>query len=262
MSELIVATIQANLHWENPTANLEMFTRKIAAINQPIDVIVLPETFTTGFSMNTRLAEKPDGVTMQWMHQIAEQYNTAICGSIMMNTKHNDVYNRFIWMNPNGTYHAYNKHHLFSIGKEHNHYKAGNELVIVHYKGFAIRLLVCYDLRFPVWARRTTAYNYDVLFIVANWPERRAEHWKILLQARAIENQCYVVAVNRVGEDGNQVNHSGYSSIIDPLGNIVYQKAMIEDSAIHVINKGIINQYRTDFPVAADADLFTMQLKP
>jgi predicted amidohydrolase len=262
MNELKVATIQTTLHWENPAANLEMFTQKITAINQQVDVIVLPETFTTGFSMNTSLAEKPDGNAMQWMQQMAQQYNTAICGSLMMNTKHNDVYNRFIWMNPNGTYHAYNKHHLFSIGKENNHYKAGNEIVIIQYKGFAIRLLVCYDLRFPVWARRTSEHDYDAIFIVANWPERRAEHWKVLLQARAIENQSYVVAVNRVGEDGNKINHSGNSSIIDPLGNIVYQKTITEEIAIHVINKEIINQYRTNFPVTADADRFIMQLNP
>lgn len=260
MNELKVATIQTTLHWENPAANLEMFTQKIAAINQQVDVIVLPETFTTGFSMNTSLAEKPDGNAMLWMQQMAQQYNTAICGSLMMNTKHHDVYNRFIWMNPNGTYHAYNKHHLFSIGNEHNHYKAGNEMVIIQYKGFAIRLLVCYDLRFPVWIRRTHEHDYDAIFIVANWPERRAEHWKVLLQARAIENQSYVVAVNRIGEDGNKVNHSGNSSIIDPLGNIIYQKTHEEDISINLINKHVITKYRSEFPVEKDADPFALQL--
>ncbi|MFN3446202.1 MAG: amidohydrolase [Bacteroidia bacterium] len=256
MNELKVATIQTTLHWENPSANLEMFTQKIAAIDQQVDVIVLPETFTTGFSMNTSLAEKPDGNAMQWMQQMAQQYNTAICGSLMMNTKHHDVYNRFIWMNPNGTYHAYNKHHLFSIGKEHNHYKAGNELVIVQYKGFAIRLLVCYDLRFPVWARRTREYDYDAIFIVANWPERRAEHWKVLLQARAIENQSYVIAVNRVGHDGNQIYHSGHSMCIDPLGNTVYYKPEDEDLYTFSINYTELEKARRQFPFLKDSDDF------
>lgn len=260
MSELKVATTQTALHWENPAANLEMFTKKISAINQPVDVIVLPETFTTGFSMNTTLAEKPDGAAMQWMQKMAQLKNVAICGSMMMNTKHNDVYNRFVWMNPNGTYFAYNKHHLFSIGSENNHYKAGNENMIINYNGFKIRLLVCYDLRFPVWIRRTPANDYDAIFIVANWPERRAEHWKVLLRARAIENQCYVVAVNRVGLDGNQVNHSGDTSIIDPVGNIIYQKTHEEEIAINLINKVNVTKYRSEFPVEKDADLFTLQL--
>lgn len=260
MSELIVATIQTATVWEDIDANLNLLTQKIASINTPVDVIVLPELFTTAFTMNTSLAEKPDGKTMQWMEQMAKQKNAAICGSVMLNTKHNDVYNRLIWMNPNGTYFAYNKHHLFSIGSEHNHYKPGNKQVVINYKNFNIRLLICFDLRFPVWVRRTTELNYDAIFIVASWPEKRAEHWKILLQARAIENQCYVVAVNRVGLDGKGMNHSGNSSIIDPTGTIIYQKSQIEDVAINTLTLDNVEQYRADFPAFSHADKFTIQL--
>ncbi len=260
MSELKVATIQTATVWEDIDANLNLLTQKITSINTPVDVIVLPELFTTAFTMNTSLAEKPDGKTMQWMEQMAKQTNAAICGSVMMNTKHNDVYNRLIWMNPNGTYIAYNKHHLFSIGSEHNHYKAGNEQVIINYKGFNIRLLICFDLRFPVWIRRTEKLNYDAIFIVASWPEKRAEHWKILLQARAIENQSYVVAVNRVGVDASGINHSGESSIIAPTGTIIYQKSTLEEVAINTLILENVHQYRKEFPAFSHADKFTIQL--
>ena len=260
MSVLNVATIQTELHWENTEANLHMLTQKLAQLNKPVDVVVLPEMFTTGFSMNTALAETPDGKAMQWMQQQAAQYNTAICGSLMMRDKHDDVYNRFIWMNPEGTYYAYNERHLFSIGNEHLHYKPGNQKLIITYKNFNIQLLVCYDLRFPVWIRRTPKHNYDAIFIVANWPERRAEHWKTLLKARAIENQCYVVAVNRIGLDGNGVNHSGDTSIIDPTGQVLYTQTHQAELAMHTLNLQQVQTYRADFAAQNDADQFTIQL--
>lgn len=258
MSELRVATIQTNLYWENVQANLDMFTIKLQAITQQVDVIVLPETFTTGFSMNTALAEWPDGPTMQWMHNQAQQKNAAICGSVMMRNKHNDVFNRFIWMNPEGTYFAYNKKHLFSIGNENQHFKPGSEKVIVNYKGFKIQLMVCYDLRFPVWIRRTTEHDYDVLLFVANWPERRAAHWNALLKARAIENQSYVVAVNRVGLDGNQVNHCGDTQLIAPTGELEYLKTNQEEIAIHTLSLNKVIAYRNEFQAWRDADNFTL----
>jgi predicted amidohydrolase len=258
MSELRVATIQSRLHWENPEANLAQFTAKLQAISQPVDVIVLPEMFTTGFSMNTALAEEPGGPTMQWMHEQAQLKNASICGSMMLRNKHNEVYNRLIWMNPEGTYVAYNKKHLFSIGSEHQHYKPGNEKVIVTCKGFRIQLLVCYDLRFPVWIRRTPQHDYDALLFVANWPERRSEHWQALLKARAIENQSYVIGVNRVGEDGNGITHSGETSVFDPSGRTLYTQSHVEEIAIHTLSLANVTNYRNEFQAWRDADPFTL----
>lgn len=258
MSTLKVATIQSSLHWENPEANLHHFAQHINQLQQQADLIVLPEMFTTGFSMNTALAETPDGEAMRWMHQMAEEQQAAVCGSLMMHTKHQDVYNRLVWMNPSGTYHYYNKRHLFSIGQEHLHYKAGTEKTIVQLGNFRIQLLVCYDLRFPVWIRRSKQEDYDAIVIVANWPERRAEHWKALLRARAIENQCYVVAVNRVGLDGNGVNHSGDTSIIDPMGQVVYTKAHEAETHVHTLDLEAVTRYRSEFGVFNDADPFQL----
>lgn len=257
MSKLLVATIQSDLHWENIDANLAMFEQKIALLQGKADVVVLPEMFSTGFSMNTALAENQDGKAMQWLQQTATKYNLAICGSLMMKNRY-DVYNRFVWMNANGTYFVYNKRHLFRMGNEHEHFKAGNEKLIIDFKGFKIQLLVCYDLRFPVWIRRTLRENYDAIFIVASWPQRRAMHWKSLLQARAIENQCCVIAVNRVGVDGNNVQHSGDSSYIDMKGEIIYQKSDEENIAIHTLEKELIINYRQEFPAMNDADEFTL----
>lgn len=255
MSLLKVATVQTNLHWENPDANLHGLTRKISSIPQA-DLIILPEMFTTGFSMNTSLAETPDGHAMRWMHQLAETHQAVICGSLMMNVRHQDIYNRLVWMNPSGTYQYYNKRHLFSIGKEHLHYKAGREKTIVQLGDFRILLLICYDLRFPVWIRRTPKEDYDAIVIVANWPEKRAEHWKALLKARAIENQCYVVAVNRVGSDGNGVTHSGDSCVITPTGQVQYTKANEEETCIHTLDIEEVRRYREEFRVFDDSDRF------
>lgn len=257
MSILKVATIQTSLYWENIDANIELFTQKIAGLTEKADVVVLPEMFSTGFSMNTQLAETQDGRAMQWMQQTAAMYNMAVCGSLMMKNRH-DVYNRFIWMNPNGTYHVYDKRHLFRMGYEHEYYKPGNDKLIIEHKGFRLQLLVCYDLRFPVWIRRTVKENYDAIFIVANWPQRRAEHWKTLLRARAIENQCYVVGVNRVGNDGKDVYHSGDTSFIDPKGEIKYQLSDAEGVALHLLDKEEVIKYRQDFPAMNDADEFTL----
>lgn len=257
MNMLRVATIQTKLFWEDIDANLHMLGEKISSLHQKADLIVLPEMFSTGFSMNTALAETQDGRAMQWMQDMAARYNMAICGSLMMRNRH-DVFNRFVWMNPGGIYHVYNKRHLFRMGGEDEHYKAGNEKLIVDFKGFKLQLLVCYDLRFPVWIRRTLKENFDALLVVANWPQRRAAHWKVLLQARAIENQCYVVGVNRVGHDGNEVYHSGDSAVIDPKGEIIYHKADQEDIAIHVLEKEKVTAYRLDFPALNDADEFTL----
>jgi omega-amidase len=258
MNTLKIATIQSDLVWEDIHANLHRFETKIAAITEPIDLVVLPEMFTTGFSMNINLADKPDGVAMQWMRKMAKTYQTAICGSVMIRAEDGHVYNRMVWMNTDGNFHTYDKHHLFSIGSENNHFKPGQQKVIIPFKGFDIQLLICYDLRFPVWVRRTLQENFDAIVIVANWPEKRAEHWRALLKARAIENQCYVIAVNRVGQDGHLINHKGDSCLITPTGLVTYEKSFEEETSIHTLDIELVNQYRKEFPVINDADDFKL----
>lgn len=256
MSTLRIATIQTELFWENTDTNLEMLSQKINKIQEEVDLIVLPEMFTTGFSMKTELAELPDGIATTWLKKIAQNKNSAICGSVMYRETNNEVYNRMLWANPDGTLYHYNKKHLFRFANEHNHYKAGNNKTIIQYNGFKIQLLVCYDLRFPVWIRRTPNQDFDVIVFVANWPEKRAEHWKALLKARAIENQCYVIGVNCVGKDGNNIAYSGDTSIIEPTGTIVYTQANQQEIAINNILLEKVLNYRNEFKAWQDADNF------
>ena len=267
MSSLTITLIQPNLHWENKKANLEMLAQKIESVNEKTEVIILPEMFSTGFSMEPEeLAENMNGETVGWMKKIASSKKIIITGSVIMEEA-GKYFNRLIWMLPNGEYGVYDKRHLFAFGDEHNHYKAGDKRLIAQVKGWKINLQVCYDLRFPMWARQNPspslspgeeeqASEYDVLVYVANWPEKRNTAWKTLLQARAIENQCYVVGVNRVGEDGNKINHSGDSMIIDPLGEILYHKANDEDVFTYTLQKEKLDEVRQKFPFWKDADSF------
>lgn len=260
MSDLTVSLIQANLHWEDIPANLAMFDQKIDSIKERTEVIVLPEMFSTGFSMqSSKLAETMDGSAVQWMKKKAKEKNVIITGSLIIE-ENGEYYNRMIWMLPNGTYGIYNKRHLFAFADEHNHYKAGDKRLIAQVKGWKICLTVCYDLRFPVWARNTLQDNgapaYDVLINVANWPERRSTPWRALLQARAIENQSYVIGVNRVGNDGNNIYHSGDSSLVDPIGEIIYHKAHDEDVFTYTLSRTHLEELRAKFPFMRDADQF------
>lgn len=260
MSDLTVSLIQANLHWEDISANLAMFDQKIDAIKERTEVILLPEMFSTGFSMQPeKLAEKMDGSAVQWMKQKAKQKNAIIGGSLIIE-EDGEYYNRFIWMLPNGQYGVYNKRHRFGFAGEDNHYAAGEKRIIAQVKGWKICLTICYDLRFPVWSRNTIKEDgqpeYDVLVNVANWPERRNVPWRALLQARAIENQCYMIGVNRVGNDGNDIYHSGDSSIIDPVGEIVYHKAHDEDVFTYTLSRQHLTELRGKFPFMKDADKF------
>lgn len=260
MSDLTVSLIQANLHWEDIPANLAMFGQKIDSIKERTEVIVLPEMFSTGFSMqSSRLAETMDGSAVQWMKQKAKEKNVIITGSLIIE-ENGEYYNRLLWMLPNGTYGAYDKRHLFAFADEHNHYKAGEKRLIAQVKGWKICLNVCYDLRFPVWTRNTIQENgapaYDVLVNVANWPERRNTPWRALLQARAIENQCYVIGVNRVGNDGHNIYHSGDTSLIDPVGEIIYHKAHDEDAFTYTLSRTHLEELRAKFPFMKDADEF------
>jgi omega-amidase len=260
MSDLTVSLIQANLHWEDVAANLAMFDQKIDSIKERTEVIILPEMFSTGFSMQSeRLAQTMDGSAVQWMKQKAKEKNVIITGSLIIE-EGGEYFNRLIWMLPNGTFGIYNKRHLFGFAGEHDHYTAGDKRLIAQVKGWKLNLSVCYDLRFPVWARNSILENgepaYDVLINVANWPERRNTPWRALLQARAIENQCYVIGLNRVGNDGNDIYHSGDSSIIDPIGEIIYHKAHDEDVFTYTLSRSHLNELRARFPFLKDADRF------
>lgn len=259
MSSLAITTIQSNLHWENKAANLSMFEEKIAAI-EGTEIVVLPEMFSTGFSMNPeKLAETMDGETVQWMKKVSAENNIILTGSVIIEENGN-YFNRLIWMLPNGQMGHYDKRHRFAFSGEDNKYTAGTKRLIASAKGWKINLLVCYDLRFPVWSRQQTnqekGFEYDLLIYVANWPERRSIAWKTLLVARAIENQCYVVGVNRIGNDGNNIYHSGDSMVVDPLGEILYHKKDDEEIATTTIEKEHLQAVREKFPFWRDADRF------
>src|SRR5450432_2819585 len=265
MSSLTITIIQPNLYWENKTANLDMLSKKIDSIEEKTEVIILPEMFSTGFSMNVELlAENMNGETVQWMKKTAAEKNIILTGSIIIEDSDNrddkKYFNRLIWMLPNGDCGYYDKRHLFAYGNEHLHYQAGNKRLIASVKGWKINLLVCYDLRFPVWARQSPGVRseYDLLVYVANWPQRRNHAWKTLLQARAIENQCYVVGANRVGDDGNNIHYSGDSMVIDPLGEVLYTKANDEDVFTVVMKKDKLEEVRNKLPFWKDADSFSI----
>jgi len=261
MLTLTITTIQSNLIWEDKAANLRMLEQKIAGIEEKTEIVVLPEMFNTGFSMRPEvLAETMEGETVEWMKRVSRENAVVLTGSIMIEEAGN-YYNRLIWMLPNGQYGHYDKRHLFAFGEEDKHYSPGNKRLIASVKGWKINLLVCYDLRFPVWARQKNTdagAEYDVLIYVANWPERRSHAWKTLLCARAIENQCYVVGVNRVGNDGKNVYHSGNSLVIDPLGQVLYHMADEEDVNTITLQKQMLDDVRSKFPFWKDADSFNI----
>lgn len=259
MSNLLVTVIQTNLHWEDKKANLQMLEEKIGNIKERTEVVVLPEMFSTGFSMKPeQLAEIMEGETVQWMKRVAAERKIILTGSVIIKEKEN-YYNRLIWMLPNGQYGVYDKRHRFAFAGEDKHYTAGTKRLIASVKGWKINLQVCYDLRFPVWARQQSQPDgpeYDILIYVANWPERRSHAWKTLLQARAIENQCYVIGVNRVGNDGNTIYHSGDSMIIDPMGEVLYHKKDQEDVFTISLDKKHMETIREKLPFLRDADGF------
>lgn len=261
MSALSITTIQTNLIWEDKAANLYALEQKINSIQNPTEIVVLPEMFSTGFSMQPSLfAETMEGETLNWMKKVSIQNKIILTGSIIIEEE-GKYYNRLIWMLPNGECGYYDKRHLFAFGQEDKFYNAGNKRLIAQVKGFKINLQVCYDLRFPVWARqqnKSGGMEYDVLIYIANWPEKRSHAWKTLLCARAIENQCYVVGVNRVGTDGNNIYHSGNSLVIDPLGQVLYHMPDDEDVNTVTISKDYLNEVREKFPFWKDGDEFSL----
>jgi omega-amidase len=269
MSTLTITTIQTSLYWEDKAANLQMFDEKINRLQQKTEVVILPEMFSTGFSMKPQLlAETMEGDTINWMKQTAARKRIILTGSLIIEEGDN-YYNRLVWMLPNGQYGYYDKRHLFAYAGEHEHYTPGNKRLIASVKGWKVNLLVCYDLRFPVWSRQATPLTeeeaekneveYDLLVYVANWPEKRNHAWKTLLQARAIENQCYVVGANRVGKDGNDFYYSGDSMVVDPMGEVLYTKSHDEDIHTITLEKEKLEEIRHKLPFLEDADNFIIQ---
>lgn len=250
-----VAVVQTQLHWEDVEANLDMFSSLLDAAQQA-DIYVLPEMFTTGFSMQPeRFASKSQTLGVEWLKQTATKKQAAIVGSIMVEDG-GSYYNRLYFVTPSQEVFTYNKKHLFSLGNEQQHYTAGTEKLLVEYLGWKICPMVCYDLRFPVWSRNTE--QYDLLLYVANWPERRINHWRSLLIARAIENQCYVGASNRIGNDANNVSHNGNSMLVEYSGEVL-QESLNETIILHqTLSKEALKKYRNAFPFLNDRDQFTM----
>ena len=254
MNNLKISPIQVELFWEDRDKNLEMFDSLLQDIKT--DVVILPEMFTSGFSMNTsKNYDTMDGSTIKWMLKKSSDINAVICGSLIIFDS-DQYFNRFIWVQPDGELKWYDKRHLFAYAGEDKHYTSGQQRLIIEYKDWKILPLICYDLRFPVWSRNLQ--DYDLMIYVANWPQTRRNAWKTLLQARAIENQSYVIGVNRVGADGTGEVYSGDSSVISYSGEVIadYQNEIIVGSV--TLEKESLQRFRQDFPFLIDKDKFEL----
>ena len=257
-SVLRITIVQQALVWEDTNQNLNHFSHKLMGLANQTDIVVLPEMFNTGFSMEAeKLAETMEGSVVKWLTQKAAEINAVITGSFICKEKGN-FYNRLLWMFPDGQYQSYDKRHLFAYAGEHETYTSGESRLVVEWKGWQICPQICYDLRFPVWARYTDNQPYDLLIFTANWPEKRRVHWQQLLVARAIENQCFVVGVNRVGEDGKGFNYAGDSAVIDPMGEPIFRSA--HQAVIHTatIDLAQVKAVRNRFHFLDDADSFVI----
>jgi omega-amidase len=251
-----IALIQSDLYWEEASKNRNSFESKINSIKQPVDLIVLPEMFSTGFTMNASVvAETMEDTTLLWLKTLAEKKNCAITGSLIIK-ENNHFYNRLLFVFPNGTIKQYDKRHLFSLAGEDKFYTKGNSKEIIDYLGWKICPQICYDLRFPVFSRNTE--NYDLLLYVANWPKVRTNAWDTLLKARAIENMSYVIGVNRIGLDANNYEHIGHSQAIDFLGNYVLEPQETEDIFIIELDKKTMLNTREKLDFLNDKDSFTI----
>ena len=268
-NHLHIALLQPNLIWEDVPANLAHYDQLLDALPMQTDLVVLPEMFQSGFTMNPHLvAEPPNSTTTQWMQTWAKRLDAAICGSIVT-IQNNHYYNRLLWVMPSGEVHFYDKHHLFRMGRENETYTRGNTPpLLIQYKGWNICGLVCYDLRFPVWSRNhfnpipetnTHLPTYDLLLYVANWPEARSHAWSTLLQARAIENLCFVAGCNRIGTDANNIYYSGDSAIIDFKGQTLVTQTDHAAVLQYTLSKTQLVQFRHDFPAWMDADKFELR---
>ena len=260
MKNLEILYIQSNLAWENPAQNRRNFEKKILAQGQGCDLIVLPETFTTGFPVDPPpFAETTYGESLQWMHRMAAQTGAVITGSLLLKEE-TAYFNALIWMRPDGTFEQYDKRHVFSMGGEHKHIKAGKQQLLVTLKGWKIRPMVCYDLRFPVWSKNRYedgTFEYDLAIFVANWPTVRAFPWDTLLIARAIENQAFVLGVNRVGTDGQGNVYSGHSRLVDAKGIILSEAPENKEASMREVLSGKqLLEFRNKFNVGRDWDQF------
>lgn len=255
MDTLKITMVQADIVWEQKAANLENYNKLLATTGHT-DLIVLPEMFTTGFSMEPeKLMESLDGPSVEWMKDVAAKWNAAVTGTLIIEDE-GKYYNRCLWVFPDGNVSHYNKRHLFSMGNESSYYKPGDERLIVEYRGWRVCPLICYDLRFPVWSRNTD--NYDLLIYMANWPASRHHVWKSLLVARAIENQCYCVGVNKTGNDGENNSYRGDSVLVDAKGNAEFLGSA-EKIETRIISYTELHDFRNKFPVLNDQDRFTFK---
>ncbi|MBB5016753.1 putative amidohydrolase [Chitinivorax tropicus] len=255
--DLKLTLVQTDITWEAIEDNLRRLERELAEVNDT-QLIVLPEMFTTGFSMRpTSIAETMDGKAVNWLCATARAKGVDMVGSVAIE-EDGRYYNRLLWAKPDGTLLHYDKKHLFSFAGEHQHYTPGDAPLIVELNGWRIATFICYDLRFPVWSRNVDA-RYDLALYIASWPERRARHWQALLPARAIENQSYVVGVNRIGTDGNEIRYSGDSMIIDPLGEVLFHERNQARIQTETLSRSLLDEVRSQFPFLKDADRFTLQ---
>ena len=264
MNDLRVTLVQGDTRWHDPAGNRDYYGRLIAPVHGHTDLVLLPETFTSGFSNDAiSQAETMDGPTVAWMRAQARTLNAAVCGSVQLRDG-DAIYNRLLFVMPDGDLRSYDKRHLFRYAKEHERYAPGRERLTVEWRGWRICPLVCYDLRFPVFSRnrfdleRPGALDYDLLLYVANWPSPRAYPWKTLLRARAIENLCYVAGLNRVGRDGNGLDYSGDSAVIDFLGHPVSECADEEVVVTTTLQAKELIAYRERFPAMLDGDRFSL----
>lgn len=262
--DLRVSLVQGNTRWHDPEGNREHYGQLLAPLAGQTDVVILPETFTSGFSNDAIFrAEGMDGPTVAWIREQAATLNAAVTGSVQLRVGE-AVYNRLLWATPDGGLQHYDKRHLFRYGDEHLRYAAGNERLTVEWKGWWINPQVCYDLRFPVFCRnrynveRADDLDFDLQIFVANWPSARAYPWRTLLRARAIENLCYVAAVNRVGVDGNQLHYAGDSAVIDYLGQPQLEIREREQVVTTTLSAADLAAHRARFPAMLDADTFSI----
>ncbi|HNP32659.1 MAG TPA: amidohydrolase [Flavobacterium sp.] len=251
-----VALIQTSLIWENPLENRSHLAQKITGFMEDVDLIVLPEMFSSGFTMDPKsVAEKMDGETVSWLQHLAKAKDCAITGSLVIEEA-GSYYNRLLFVYPSGEIKWYDKRHLFTLSGEHKHYAAGENRLIVDYKGFKICPLICYDLRFPVFSRNTE--NYDVLIYVANWPKPRVTAWDILLKARAVENMCYVIGVNRIGSDHNKHDYVGHSQVVNFLGEYILEPQEADSVFIVELDKIKLMETREKLAFLNDRDSFKL----
>lgn len=253
INDLRVTLVQSHLYWNQPKKNRDHLSQILDNISST-DIIVLPELFTTSFSLESA-TEHMSGPSMLWMADIANKFNSLVMGSLPIEVNQKK-YNRLIAMKPDGSYEFYDKRHLFSLMKEQEFFQAGSDRKMINFKGWKICPLICYDLRFPVFSRNTE--EYDLLIYVANWPVNRIKHWDKLLEARAIENQCYTIGVNRIGFDDNGIQFNGQSKLIDMSGEIIQDLKSEECAKTITMSKSLLDSYRTKFPFLSDKDNFNI----